>query len=162
MSLSNDIVYPSRSDPLYNVHFYLNTALMQSPPGISKTQKAVDYIKQLLMMRARDTHKENGVHHMTFVLTNNNLSETKQWKIRLRNRLQGMNVFVLSSRPGEDMRTLDQFWGKLMRIKNASDLPDLTVMCTNGKRTDDLVDLIQTLKNKRYNFESIGIHHISA
>lgn len=149
------------SEKLYNVSMYLNNALCQSPPNISKTQKAIDYIKHFSILSRGVQSEENGVHHITVVLTNNNLSETKQWKIRLQQKLSFLKVMILSSKKGSELKTLDQLWGKMMRSKNASALPDLIVMCTHEARTSNLIEMIQVLKNKRYDFSNIGINSIS-
>jgi hypothetical protein len=97
---------------------------------------------------------------MTVILTNNNLSETKQWKLRLQKNLR-LNTIILSSNKTSDIKSLDQLFGKMLRCKKADGLPDLLVMCTHEKRTSDLKELIETLKNKTYNFTKFGIHRIS-
>jgi hypothetical protein len=97
---------------------------------------------------------------MTVILTNNNLSETKQWKLRLQKNLR-LNTIILSSNKASDIKSLDQLFGKMLRCKKADGLPDLLVMCTHEKRTSDLKELIETLKNKTYNFTKFGIHRIS-
>ena len=148
--------------PLFEMRFCLNTALCQSPPNISKTMKAIEYIRHFaIISRFTAGSVENGVHHITVILTNNNLSETAQWKIRLQNKLSCLKTIILSSKKSSDMKSLDQLFAKMMRCKKADDLPDLLVMCTHEKRTSDLIDLITTLKNKRYNYTQIGIHAIS-
>ena len=147
---------------LYSVSLLLNNALMQSPAGISKTQKAIDYVRHFsILSRANCGNIENGTHHITVVLTNNNLSETAQWKVRVNNKLGSLNTLLLSSRSDSDMRNIDQLWARMMRLKKADDLPDLIVMCTHEKRTGDLVDILKTLKNRRYDFSKIGIHRIT-
>jgi hypothetical protein len=149
-------------DPSFEMRFCLNTALCQSPPNISKTMKAIEYIRHFaIISRVTAGSVENGIHHITVILTNNNLSETAQWKIRLQNRLKGLKAVILSSKKTSDMKSLDQLFAKMMRCKKADDLPDLLVMCTHEKRTSDLIDLIATLKTRRYNFTGIGIRAIS-
>ena len=141
--------------------FYLNTALCQSPPNISKTMKAMNYIKHFAVVsRFTAGPIENGCHHITVILTNNNLSETTQWKMRLQKNLR-LNTIILSSKKTSDIKSLDQLFGKMARCKKADGLPDLLVMCTHEKRTSDLKDLVETLKNKTYNFTKFGIHRIS-
>ena len=148
-------------DNLFAMRFCLNTALCQSPPKISKTMKAIEYIKHFaLISRFTTGQVENGIHHITVILTNNNLSETAQWKMRLQNKLR-LNTVILSSKKTSDMKSLDQLFGKMMQCKKADSLPDLLVMCTHEKRTSDLKLLIETLKNKTYNFTKFGIHRIS-
>ena len=145
----------------YEMRFYLNTALCQSPPNISKTMKSMNYIKHFAVVsRITAGQIENGCHHMTVILTNNNLSETKQWKLRLQKNLR-LNTIILSSNKASDIKSLDQLFGKMLRCKKADGLPDLLVMCTHEKRTSDLKELIETLKNKTYNFTKFGIHRIS-
>ena len=146
----------------YEMRFYLNTALCQSPPNISKTMKSMNYIKHFAVVsRITAGQIENGCHHMTVILTNNNLSETKQWKLRLLKNLHSLNTIILSSNKASDIKSLDQLFGKMLRCKKADGLPDLLVMCTHEKRTSDLKELIETLKNKTYNFTKFGIHRIS-
>jgi hypothetical protein len=143
--------------------FVLNAALCQSPEEVSKTQKAMDYIRHFSIVSRANNVYENGVHHITVILTNNSISETNQWKIRLKNKFagEGMNIVSLSSNKNSDINHLSQLWYKLLLCKNASSLPDLIVMCTHDKRTSDLIKLIDLLKNKMYNFSRIGIHHIT-
>jgi hypothetical protein len=148
-------------DPLFEMRFCLNTALCQSPPGISKTMKAMNYIKHFaLVSRFTAGQIENGIHHITVILTNNNLSETTQWKMRLQKNLR-LNTVILSSKKTSDIKSLDQLFGKMLRCKRADSLPDLLVMCTHEKRTSDLYDLIDTLKKNTFNFTKFGIHRIS-
>ncbi len=147
---------------LYEVSLFLNGALPQSPADISKTQKAIDYIKHFgIIGRFNAGPQQAGTHHITLVLTNNNLSETCQWKVRLGNKMQQLNTLILSSGKDSSVKNLDQLWGRLLRLKKADDLPDLLVMCTHEKRVDDVIDIIKTLKNKRYDFRDIGIHRFT-
>jgi hypothetical protein len=121
----------------------------------------MNYIKHFAVVsRITAGQIENGCHHMTVILTNNNLSETKQWKLRLQKNLR-LNTIILSSNKASDIKSLDQLFGKMLRCKKADGLPDLLVMCTHEKRTSDLKELIETLKNKTYNFTKFGIHRIS-
>ncbi len=144
------------------VVLYLNTALFQSPSDISKTQKAIEFIKHYGSIgRFQWSLPEHGVHHMTIVLTNNSLAEASQWTVRLGNKLDHLNTIILSSKKGSDVRNLNEFWGRLVRMDNADQLPDLIVMCTHERRTSDLVDLIKTLKQKNFDLRKIGIHDIS-
>lgn len=148
----------------YSVKFFLNTALCQSPPGLSKTKKAIDYIKHFsLLARGLLGEKENGVHHMTVVLTNNSLAEAEQWSHRLKKSTKGkgMNICVLSSKKGATFNSLANLITRMVNAKNANYLPDLIVMCTHSKRTEDMVELLETLKTGNLNFTKIGITRIS-
>ena len=147
---------------LYEIQLYLNTALMQSPSKISKTQKAIEFIKHYgIVGRMQNGQQENGTHHINLILTNNNLGETKQWDCRLKNKLGHLNPMILSSRTDSDMKNLNALWGHLLTLLKPDDLPDLIVMCTNEQRIQDIVKIVQTLKHKRLDLKNIGIHRIS-
>lgn len=147
---------------IYDLRLYLNNALFQSPANISKTQKAIEFIKHFgTIGRFEGSIPEHGVHHMTIVLTNNNLSEAAQWRVRLNNKLNHLNTIILSSKKDSDVKKLNDFWGKLINLKRADDLPDLLVMCTHGKRTEDLIKIVDGFKNKTYDYRKFGIHHIT-
>jgi hypothetical protein len=148
------------------VTFYINTALCQSPPGISKTAKAIQFIKHFgLLARANRGPKANGTHHMTLVLTNNSLPETEQWKYRLeKNMDEGINSRVISSKKekGDDnFKNLGGLITSMVKAKTASDLPDMLVMCTHAKRTDDVFEFLKILKRGNVNFTRIGVHRIT-
>ena len=159
LQAENTMVKESLIQPLM---LYLNNALFQSPTDISKTQKAIEFIKHYGSIgRFQGKAPQHGTHHMSIVLTNNSLSEASQWTVRLNNKLRNLNTIILSSKRDSDVRNLDQFWGRIMRLKNANDLPDLIVMCTHERRTADVIDLISTLKNKTYDLSKVGIHNIT-
>lgn len=152
----------SRVTHLYDIKLYLNNALMQSPTDISKTQKSIDYIKHFGgICRFNMGQVESGVHHMNLILTNNNLSETTQWTIRLNRKLNHLNTYILSSGKDSDVKNIDSLASRLLRLKSPDELPDLIVMCTHEKRTSDVIKIIDILKNQRLNLKDIGIHKIS-
>ena len=147
----------------YSVKFLLNTALCQSPPEVSKTKKAIEYIKHFSVLSRGLCTSEDGVHHMTIVLTNNSLVEAEQWSHRLKKSMtgKGMNICVLSSKKGATFNSLANLITRMVNAKNANYLPDLIVMCTHSKRTEDVVELLNTLKTGNLNFTKIRITRIS-
>lgn len=154
--------------PLYTPQQYgkpnmiLNTALCQFPPRASKTQKGIMFIKHYsLLSRVQRGHRENGIHHITVVLTNKSLMETKQWRHRLEKRTENMNICTFSSKKDSTFTTIDQLTNLFASAKNASKLPDVLVMCTHGIRTGDILTLIDTLQNGNLHFGKIGIHQIT-
>jgi hypothetical protein len=158
----NPIIQPTFQPAIHSMNLYLNAALCQSPSTISKTQKAIDYIRSFGSIgRFQSGIPEHGVHHMTFVLTNRSLSEASQWTVRLNNKLGHLNTIILSSKKDSDVRSMDQFWARIMRLNSVNDLPDLVVMCSHEKRTSDLLDMIVTLKKKQYDLSRFGIHYIT-
>ena len=148
----------------YNINYILNTALCQSPPGANKTQKAMMYIHYAaIMSRFADGTNENGIHHITFLATNNNLEETKQWKLRTSRdkHLRLLKILVLSSNKG-DINNVDKIIAMIAGIKKADDLPDIIIFCTHHKRIDDMVRLIQILNEGNINLSNKGIRQITA
>ena len=147
------------------MRFILNTALCQSPANISKTKKAMDFIKQAMFYRCTqiNTSSKNGVHHITVIYTNNNLAETVQWKSRLGKDIKDLNVRVLSSeRKKNTYNSIDKIIYCITSCKNLNDLPDILVMCSHSKRIDDISELINIcsgLQNK--NLIEKGIRYIN-
>ena len=80
------------------MRFVLNTALCQSPADVSKTKKAMNFIKQAMLYRCTQIDIPiNGIHHITVIYTNNNLVETVQWTSRLGENIKDLNVRILST-----------------------------------------------------------------
>lgn len=141
--------------------YILNTALCQSPPSVSKTKKAINFIKHVaLLARLNSGNKEDGIHHMTCIATNKNLEETKQWKIRTKNSFKHLNIVVLSSKKG-DTNNIQLIKSMLVDAKKADDLPDIIIFCTHQKRMDDMVELTKSLNNGNLDFTKIGIYQIT-
>ena len=116
------------------IQFFLCTAPCQFT--ISKTNQCLQHISQI-------TSTENN--HISIILTNCSLEETKQWKSRLNAKFKGKNVVILSSK-SDDHRNIASLNLEIMKNiadKNYEKLPDVIVMCTHSKRTDDCFDLIR-------------------
>jgi hypothetical protein len=145
------------------ISYKLNTSLCQFS-SVTKTAKAIEYIKHFsLVSRMNKGISENGIHHMTILMTDNNLVQTNQWKYRLQVRTDelSMKICTLSSHKQATFDNLDSFFSKLLKSNNANDLPDILIMCTHGKRTEDTIELLKTLENGNYNFTKIGINQIT-
>ena len=99
MNVINKInpVYYSYND--YKTKLLLNTAICQYTAPVNKTQQSMDMIKNHMILRTSSTLKINGIHHIHLLLTNNTLTETEQWKVRLTKstNLKYLNVHMLSS-----------------------------------------------------------------
>jgi uncharacterized protein YecE (DUF72 family) len=149
----------------FNTQHKLNTALCQFTSSASKTQKAIEYIKHFsILSRLTRGEIENGVHHMTIILTNNNLLETTQWRHRLVGRTKDINMKIctLSSKKNSTFQSISQLSDAFFDAKNASDLPDILVMCTHGARISDVISWFKRLKTNRLSLTDIGIHQITA
>lgn len=141
---------------------YLNTALCQFTPAVSKTQSAIEYIKHFsLLSRVLKGEVENGIHHISLILTNNSLIETKMWRHRLDKKTENLNICTLSSKDGSTYNTIDQVISHLGKAKSANQLPDILVMCTHGARTENTIEFIDALENGNLNFSKKGIHQIT-
>ena len=128
--------------------YLLNTALCQFTPAASKTQKAIEYIKHFsILSRFLRGEVENGVHHMTVILTNNSLLETKMWRHRLENKTQRLNIATLSSRQDSTFNSINDIITHLSTAKNPNQLFDIFTICTHEQRTTDIFKLIDTLEN---------------
>jgi hypothetical protein len=143
-------------------HNVLNTAFCQFTAGASKTAKAMQYIKHFCeVKRFTDENIEHGIHHMTIVMTNNSLLETKMWKHRGQSSLKGYKVAILSSKKDSDYINIGQIIHGFIKAKKADELPDILIMCTHGSRTENINELIDSLQNGNCNFTKIGIHQIT-
>jgi hypothetical protein len=145
------------------MRFILNTALCQSPADVSKTKKAMDFIKQAMFYRCTQIDvPKNGIHHITIIYTNNNLAETVQWKSRLGKDIKDLNVRVLSSEKKKNTyNNIDNIIRSIVSCRKQDYLPDILVMCSHSKRIDDVIELINVcsfLKNG--NLTNIGINKI--
>ena len=85
----------------FDTQLYLNTAKCQSPPGANKTTKSMNFIKySAITSRFISGANENGIHHITLIAANNNLEETKMWKVRtkLDSNIGSLKIHCLSSK----------------------------------------------------------------
>ena len=137
---------------------YLNTTPCQFT--YSKTTTAINYINHLEASRC-EPYSENGVHHMTIILTNNSLIEGRQWNIRLSNDNNTQrNVSILSSdRKRAQFNGANNFLGYCTQINKPDELIDTLVVCNNVIRNSDIKNIIETFtKKKSINLENIGIN----
>lgn len=134
---------------------YLNTTPCQFTE--SKTKTAINYITRLDASRC-EPNSENGIHHMTIILTNNSLIEGRQWNIRLKNDNKTRVVSILSSGKRARFNNADSFLGYCTRIEKPDDLIDTLVVCNNNIRNSDIKKIIKTFDNNRINLQNIGIH----
>ena len=136
---------------------YLNTTPCQFTE--SKTKNAISYINHLDASRC-EPNSENGIHHMTIIVTNKSLIEGRQWAIRLKDDNRTRNVSILSSdRKRARFSDAEQFLGYCAQIKKPDDLIDTLVVCNHVIRITDIIQIIETFNNDRINLRDIGIEH---
>ena len=137
---------------------FLNTTPCQFTE--SKTKNAISYINHLDASRC-EPNSENGIHHMTIILTNNSLIEGRQWNIRLNDDNDTRKVSILSSdRKRAHFNNANNFLGYCTQINKPDDLIDTLVVCNNVIRNIDIKKIIETFDNKRINLENIGIKEL--
>lgn len=135
---------------------YLNTTPCQF--SVSKTKNAINFINELDASRC-EPNSENGVHHMTIILTNNSLIEGRQWNIRLNDSNKLRNVAILSSdRKRARFHDADNFLGYCTSINKPDDLIDTLVVCNNFIRNFDIKKIINISDDGRINLGKIGIN----
>lgn len=156
LSVPLEVPEPSEYDT-YTFPIILNTTPCQFVN--SKTRRSIKYIQSLIASRCIP-NSENGIHNITFVVTNNALIDTYQFRIRIENA-KGLNVGILSSSSQSKYRSVDNIMGYFASLKKADDLDDVIVMCNHGKRIDDIKKLIETFYMGRINLQDIGIHRVS-
>lgn len=146
------------------IKFILTTALCQFSYG--KTAKCIDYIDWVNSLYKFSI--DNGfirninddTHHITFVLTNKSLPETKQWKQRLNDNKIAV-VRVMSSKEDSEDKGHISFLDYITECDNREELPTTVVMCCHDTRIFNIIKIIKklsvdfTYKTKR----SVGIKH---
>ena len=139
------------------MNIFLNTTPCQFT--YSKTETAINYINHLEASRC-EPNSENGVHHMTIILTNNSLIEGRQWNIRLTNdNNMRRNVSILSSdRKRAQFNEANNFLGYCTQINKPDDLIDTLVVCNNVIRNYDIKKIIETFDSGSINLKKIGIN----
>ena len=149
---------------LTNIEFSLNHELPQFTYG--KTEKTLEELRSFVINHCEkfvlDNDDNKNTRTINIISTNNSLAETKQWKVRTRtkfNKIQDINVFVMSSKKNSDFNNLDGLLGHIWRCKPA-DFPNIIIMCCHPKRIkDDCIDLmvgskkLKTTINFNYAFD---------
>jgi hypothetical protein len=136
---------------LDNIEFVLNHELMQFTKG--KTEKTLQTIAERHLHRMHD-----DAHSIDIIITNNNLQETEQWKIRTNQKFKGrsnIDINVLSSKKGDknhtNVSTLISQMAKGLNLNNYSMLPSVIIMCCHSKRVEhDCVELLESFCNNEY------------
>lgn len=142
---------------LDTIDFILNHELMQFTKG--KTEKTLQSIAERHLYRTHD-----DAHSIDVIITNNNLQETEQWKIRTSQTFKGcsnININVLSSKKVKSQKdhtnvsTLISQMTKALNLQNEN-LPNVIIMCCHSKRVEqDCVELLESFCNNtniKFNF----------
>lgn len=142
-------------------HFRLTTTPCQYTR--SKTNKTIEYIKKHLL-NSYEFKRKKGIHKITLVFTNKSLPETEQWKYRLGNQLDSLDlkILLLNSKKDSDYTKMFKIRDYILdELEKAEQLPDIIVMCTHKSRIKESVTFIKSVSpNGRINLSNIGINRI--
>lgn len=132
------------------IDFVLNHELMQFTKG--KTEKSLQAIAERHLYK---THEDK--HSIDIIITNNNLQETEQWKIRTSQKFRGhtnININVLSSKKGNNnhtnVSTLISQMTKALNLNREDMLPNVIIMCCHSKRVEqDCIEILESFCNNK-------------
>jgi len=107
-----------------------------------KTKQTLNKICERYLINSAQTL----AHIVQVIVTNKSLGETKQWKIRTKNRMsefENIDVDVLSSDAKSDYHNVDKFISKIMMAKTKDELPNILIVCFHKARINDILTLFQ-------------------
>ena len=107
-----------------------------------KTEQTLNKIGERYLLNSIST----DAHIIQIIITNKSLGETKQWKIRTRNKMnefENIDVDILSSDVKSEYHNIDKFISKIMKANTKNDLPNILIVCFHKKRIEDILTLFQ-------------------
>ena len=107
-----------------------------------KTEQTLNKIGERYLLNSISSN----AHIIQIIVTNKSLGETKQWKIRTRNKMneyENIDVDILSSDAKSDYHTIDKFITKIMKANTRNELPNILIVCFHKKRIEDILTLFQ-------------------
>lgn len=139
---------------LKSIDIILNHELMQFTKG--KTEKALQAIAERHLYKT-----DNEKHSIDIIVTNNNLQETEQWKIRTSLKFRdctSINIHMLSSKTGKkendkkqnhtQVSSLISKMTKALNLNKQDEIPNIIIMCCHSKRVEnDCIDLLESFCN---------------
>lgn len=100
-------------------------------------------------------------HLIQLILTNKSLMETRQWKIRTKNRMneyENIEVVVLSSEQESEYHNIDKFICSIVSAKTKKDLPNVMIACFHKRRIQDVLKLLDAFKGTNFMVDSVKIN----
>lgn len=107
-----------------------------------KTEQTLNKIGERYLLNSIST----DAHIIQIIITNKSLGETKQWKIRTRNKMneyENIDVDILSSDVKSEYHNIDKFISKIMKANTKNELPNILIVCFHKKRIEDILTLFQ-------------------
>jgi hypothetical protein len=129
---------PATNDQTHRIMYSLRTKPTQFTKG--KTEETLcDLTKRYLL------NTSSEFHLIDIVVTNKNLAETEQWKIRAGDTFKtcdNINIDILSSKSVN--KNMSDYIMKIIKAKTKDDLPNILIVCFHQKRIKDIIDLVET------------------
>jgi hypothetical protein len=121
-----------------------------------KTEQTLNKIGERYLLNSIST----DAHIIQIIVTNKSLGETKQWKIRTRNKMneyENIDVDILSSDVKSEYHNIDKFISKIMKANTRNELPNILIICFHKKRIEDILTLFQMFCGKTMMIQNVKL-----
>lgn len=120
---------------------YLNQEMMQYSLG--KTEKSLQFASQYYY---GNYYNNDNDHNLCFIVTNNSLAETEQWKVRVGKKFGSLNIAIFSSKFDANFNKIDSLISSLSTAL-PKDLPHIVILCCHPQRIkNDIPKLLEFTK----------------
>lgn len=112
-----------------------------------KTEQVLNKITERYLFNSISSQ----AHPIDIIFTNKSLGETKQWRVRTKNKMEeyeNIDVDILSSDVNSEYHTMAEFASKIFKATSKNELPNILIVCFHKKRIEDIVDLFQMFSGK--------------
>ena len=121
-----------------------------------KTEQTLNKIAERYLLNSISTN----AHIIQIIVTNKSLGETKQWKIRTKNKMdeyENIDVDILSSDVKSEYHNIDKFISKIMKANTRNELPNILIVCFHKKRIEDILTLFQMFCGKTIMIQNVKL-----
>ena len=98
--------------------------------SLGKTEKALQFASQHYYGNYSNNDKD---HNLCFIVTNNSLAETEQWKVRVGKKFGSLNIAIFSSKFDANFNKIDSLISSLSTALS-KDLPHIIILCCHPQR----------------------------
>ena len=120
-----------------------------------KTEQLLNIITERFLNIITEQYLFNSisseVHIIQIIVTNKSLGETKQWKVRTKNKMEeyeNIDVDILSSDVNSEYHTMAEFASKIFKATSKNELPNILIVCFHKKRIEDIIELFKMFSGK--------------
>jgi hypothetical protein len=155
--LSNQIVDETEPEIVISnePHLKLIHELTQFTHG--KTEQMLNIIAERYLLNTMNQTE----HLIQIIITNKNLLETRQWKIRTKTRMnqyENIDVVILSSHPDSEYHNIDKFINNIFTAKTKGELPNVLIACFHKTRIENILKLLDTFNGTSFMVESVKVY----